>query len=73
MVVIEEKAKRQLVFVINKLMWLACLSISVAFISLAYVVVGKHSRWLAVCATVIGSSIMLTTIGSMCIGWRRGI
>ncbi|KAK0607053.1 hypothetical protein LWI29_008464 [Acer saccharum] len=43
-VVIEEKAKRQLVFVINKLMWLACLSISVAFISLAYVVVGKHSR-----------------------------
>ncbi|KAL5781054.1 hypothetical protein ACOSP7_006083 [Xanthoceras sorbifolium] len=65
-VVIEEKAKRQLVFVINKLMWLACLFISVAFISLTYVVVGKHSRWLAVCTTVIGSSIMLTTIGSMC-------
>ncbi|EOY07003.1 hypothetical protein QUC31_011577 [Theobroma cacao] len=65
-VVIEQKAKKQLVFVINKLMWLACLFISVAFISLTYVVVGKQSRWLAVCATVIGSSIMLTTIGSMC-------
>ncbi|XVE62111.1 hypothetical protein DITRI_Ditri06bG0093000 [Diplodiscus trichospermus] len=65
-VVIEQKAKKQLVFVINKLMWLACLFISVAFISLTYVVVGQQSRWLAVCATVIGSSIMLTTIGSMC-------
>lgn len=65
-VVIEEKAKTQLVFVINKLMWLACLFISIAFISLTYVVVGEHSRWLAVSATVIGGTIMLTTIGSMC-------
>ncbi|PON50584.1 Transmembrane protein [Trema orientale] len=65
-VVIEEKAKRQLVFVINKLMWLACLFISIAFISLTYVVVGSHANWLAVYTTVIGGSIMLTTIGSMC-------
>ncbi|XP_041002190.1 ankyrin repeat-containing protein At5g02620-like [Juglans microcarpa x Juglans regia] len=65
-VVIEPKAKRQLVFVINKLMWLACLFISAAFISLTFVVVGSHGRWLAVCATVIGCTIMLTTIGSMC-------
>lgn len=65
-VVIEEKAKRQLVFVINKLMWAACLFISAAFIALSYVVVGKHSKWLAILATVIGSTIMLTTIGSMC-------
>lgn len=65
-VVIEQKAKKQLMFVINKLMWLACLSISIAFISLSYVVVGSHARWLAVCATVIGSLIMLTTIGSLC-------
>ncbi|GLT66094.1 hypothetical protein SLA2020_384840 [Shorea laevis] len=64
-VVIEQKAKRQLVFVINKLMWLACLFISVAFISLTYVVVGKDSQWLAVFATLIGGSIMLTTIGAM--------
>lgn len=65
-VVIEQKAKKQLVFVINKLMWLACLFISIAFISLTYVVVGSQSRWLAVYATVIGSLIMLSTIGSMC-------
>ncbi|XP_004494896.1 ankyrin repeat-containing protein At5g02620-like isoform X1 [Cicer arietinum] len=65
-VVIEQKAKKQLVFVINKLMWMACLFISIAFISLTYVVVGSHSRWLAIYATVIGSLIMLSTIGSMC-------
>ncbi|KAA8532176.1 hypothetical protein F0562_006682 [Nyssa sinensis] len=65
-VVIEEKAKRQLMSVINKLMWSACLFISIAFISLTYVVVGSKERWLAVYVTVIGGSIMLTTIGSMC-------
>ncbi|KAF2325611.1 hypothetical protein GH714_031061 [Hevea brasiliensis] len=65
-VVIEQKAKKQLVFVINKLMWLACLFISISFVSLTYVVVGQKSRWLAIYATVIGGSIMLTTIGSMC-------
>lgn len=65
-VVIEEREKKQLMFVINKLMWLACLFISIAFISLTYVVVGVHERWLAVYATVIGTTIMLTTIGSMC-------
>ncbi|KAF6162337.1 hypothetical protein GIB67_008466 [Kingdonia uniflora] len=65
-VVIEQKAKKQLMFVINKLMWLACLFISVAFISLTYIVVGRRARWLAVYATVIGGSIMLTTLGSMC-------
>ncbi|XP_010557050.1 PREDICTED: ankyrin repeat-containing protein At5g02620-like [Tarenaya hassleriana] len=65
-VVIEQKAKKRLVFVINKLMWLACLFISVSFVSLAYIVVGKEEMWLAVCATVIGGSIMVTTIGAMC-------
>ncbi|KAG9141282.1 hypothetical protein Leryth_001760 [Lithospermum erythrorhizon] len=65
-VVIEQKEKKQLMFVINKLMWMACLSISVAFISLTYIVVGPHERWLAFCTTILGSTIMLTTIGSMC-------
>ncbi|KAF8086972.1 hypothetical protein N665_0607s0032 [Sinapis alba] len=65
-VVIEQKAKKKLVFVINKLMWCACLFISIAFVSLSYIVVGKEEMWLAVCATVIGGTIMLTTIGAMC-------
>lgn len=65
-VVIEQKAKKQLMFVINKLMWTACLFISIAFISLTYVVVGHREQWLAVCTTIIGGTIMLATIGSMC-------
>lgn len=65
-VVIEYKAKKQLMFVINKLMWVACLCISVAFISLSYVVVGPHAKWLAISATGIGIAIMLPTIGCMC-------
>ncbi|KAK9082804.1 hypothetical protein Scep_029275 [Stephania cephalantha] len=59
-------SKKKLMFVINKLMWLACLFISVAFIALTYVVVGHHALWLAIYATVIGGLIMLTTLGSMC-------
>ncbi|XP_047335311.1 ankyrin repeat-containing protein At5g02620-like [Impatiens glandulifera] len=65
-VVIEHKAKKQLVFVINKLMWMACIFISVAFISLSFVVVGSNETWLAVYTTLVGSVIMLTTIGTMC-------
>ncbi|KAG0488216.1 hypothetical protein HPP92_006770 [Vanilla planifolia] len=55
-----------MVFVINKLMWLACLFISVSFVALTYVVVGRHDWWLAWCTMAIGASIMLTAIGSMC-------
>lgn len=65
-VVVQNKAKRQLVFVINKLMWAACLSISISFVSLTYVVVGSDNRWLAIVTTAMGSLIMLTTIGALC-------
>ncbi|OAY41281.1 ankyrin repeat-containing protein At5g02620 [Manihot esculenta] len=65
-VVIERKAKKQLMSVINKLMWLACVLISVAFLALAYVVVGNKERWLALWTTAIGTVIMVTTIGTMC-------
>ncbi|WOL17886.1 ankyrin repeat-containing protein [Canna indica] len=66
LIVVEQKAKTWMVFVMNKLMWMACLSISVAFISLTYVVVGRHDSWLAWSTMAIGASIMLTTLGSMC-------
>ncbi|RAL50738.1 hypothetical protein DM860_015885 [Cuscuta australis] len=65
LVVTEHKARQQMVFFINKLMWAACLFISVAFIALTYVVVGARERWLAIYATAIGSIIMMTTIGLM--------
>lgn len=66
LIVVEQKAKTLMVFVMNKLMWLACLFISVSFIALTYVVVGKHDLWLAWCTMAIGATIMLGTMGSMC-------
>jgi len=66
LIVIKQKAKKRMVFVINKLMWLACLFVSISFVSLTFVVIGKHNWWLAWATLAIGSSIMLTTLGSMC-------
>ncbi|KAI8014600.1 Ankyrin repeat-containing protein [Camellia lanceoleosa] len=65
-VVIESKAKKQMMAIINKLMWLACTLISVAFLALSFVVVGEKEMWLAVAVTIIGSTIMATTLGIMC-------
>ncbi|KAI4334473.1 hypothetical protein L6164_019163 [Bauhinia variegata] len=65
-VVIESKAKKQMMAVINKLMWLACVLISVAFLALSFVVVGQHEKWLAIGVTIIGTTIMATTLGTMC-------
>ncbi|KAG8655336.1 hypothetical protein MANES_04G029301v8 [Manihot esculenta] len=65
-VVIESKAKKQLMAIINKLMWIACALVSVAFLALAFIVVGKHEKWLAISVTIIGTSIMVTTLGTMC-------
>ncbi|KAK7257760.1 hypothetical protein RIF29_31975 [Crotalaria pallida] len=65
-VVIESKAKKQMMAIINKLMWLACVLISVAFLALSFVVVGKDEKWLAIGVTIIGTTIMATTLGIMC-------
>ncbi|KAH9672078.1 ANK REP REGION domain-containing protein [Citrus sinensis] len=64
-VVIERKAKKQMMAVINKLMWLACIMISVAFLALSYIVVGDDGRGWAVAVTFIGTVIMVSTIGTM--------
>lgn len=65
-VVIESKAKKQMMAVINKLMWLACVLVSVAFLALSFVVVGESERWLAIGVTIIGTTIMAATLGTMC-------
>lgn len=65
-VVIESKAKKQMMAVINKLMWIACALVSVAFLALSFVVVGEREKWLAIGVTIIGASIMVTTLGTMC-------
>ncbi|XP_043723291.1 ankyrin repeat-containing protein At5g02620-like [Telopea speciosissima] len=65
-VVIESKAKKQMMAIINKLMWLACVLVSVAFLALSFVVVGTHERWLAFGVTIIGILILATTLCTMC-------
>ncbi|CAN8237472.1 unnamed protein product [Cochlearia groenlandica] len=65
-VVIERKAKKQMMAIINKLMWMACIMISVAFLSLSFVVVGDKEKPLAIAVTAIGALIMVSTLGTMC-------
>ncbi|KAJ9540539.1 hypothetical protein OSB04_027045 [Centaurea solstitialis] len=63
-VVVEKRAKKQVMAVINKLMWLACVFVSVAFLALSFIVVGNE-KWLAVGVTVIGSVTLASTLGTM--------
>uniref|UniRef100_A0A1D1XNL4 Ankyrin repeat-containing protein At5g02620 n=1 Tax=Anthurium amnicola TaxID=1678845 RepID=A0A1D1XNL4_9ARAE len=65
-VVIERKAKKQMMAIINKLMWLACVFISVSFLALSFIVVGRRERWLAIGVTIVGTTILATTLGTMC-------
>ncbi|KAH9326392.1 hypothetical protein KI387_006570, partial [Taxus chinensis] len=55
----ESKAQRRVIFVVNKLMWMACVCTSVAFVALSFIVVGHHDLWIAITVTIIGGSIML--------------
>ncbi|KAL5764247.1 hypothetical protein ACOSP7_016603 [Xanthoceras sorbifolium] len=64
-VVIESKAKKQMMGYINKLMWLACVLVSVAYLSISFIVIGSHQKWLAVGVTIIGAVIMAATLGTM--------
>ena len=64
-VVVESTAKKQMMSIINKLMWLACVFISVSFLALSFIVVGPNGKWLAVGVTFMGTTILATTIGTM--------
>eukprot|EP00262_Sarcandra_glabra_P014640 TRINITY_DN431_c0_g2_i1.p1 TRINITY_DN431_c0_g2~~TRINITY_DN431_c0_g2_i1.p1 ORF type:complete len:584 (+),score=83.75 TRINITY_DN431_c0_g2_i1:178-1929(+) len=61
----ETKSERRVVEVINKLMWLASVCTSVAFIASSYIVVGRHHEWAAILVTVIGGVIMAGVLGTM--------
>ncbi|KAK8961927.1 Ankyrin repeat-containing protein [Platanthera guangdongensis] len=61
----ETKSERRVVEVINKLMWLASVCTTVAFIASSYIVVGRQSRWAAVVVTWIGGVIMAGVLGTM--------
>lgn len=63
---IKIEGMEQLVFMLNKFISLACIFISISFISLAYIVVGSHEQWLAVFVTLLGGVIMVGTTSSLC-------
>ncbi|KAH0468014.1 hypothetical protein IEQ34_003047 [Dendrobium chrysotoxum] len=60
----ETDAQKQVVQVVNKVMWAACLSTGGSFLSIAFVVVGASS-WMAVTVTLIGGPIMIGTLVMM--------
>ncbi|KAF7818548.1 ankyrin repeat-containing protein ITN1-like [Senna tora] len=59
------KTERRVVEVINKLMWLASVCTTVAYISSAYIVIGRRNKWAATLVTVIGGLIMAGVLGAM--------
>lgn len=61
----ETKAERRVVEVINKLMWLASVCTSVAFISSSYIVVGRRNKWAAILVTIIGGVTMAGVLSTM--------
>ncbi|PIN12342.1 26S proteasome regulatory complex, subunit PSMD10 [Handroanthus impetiginosus] len=61
----ETKAERRVVEVINKLMWLASVCTSVAFMASSYIVVGRKHEWAAVLVTLVGGVIMGGVLGTM--------
>lgn len=61
----ETKAEKRVVEVINKLMWLASVCTSVAFMASSYIVVGRKHRWAAILVTCVGGLIMAAVLGTM--------
>ncbi|XP_073008689.1 ankyrin repeat-containing protein ITN1-like isoform X2 [Typha latifolia] len=61
----ETKSERKVIEVINKLMWLASICTTVAFIASSYIVVGRHFRWAAILVTLIGGVTMAGVLGTM--------
>jgi glucose-6-phosphate-specific signal transduction histidine kinase len=62
----DTQAQKQVVSVVNKLMWAACACTCGAFLSIAFVVVGKKSSWMAIAITLTGAPILVGTLASMC-------
>ncbi|PQM42952.1 ankyrin repeat-containing protein [Prunus yedoensis var. nudiflora] len=62
----ETGAQKQVVSVVNKLMWAACACTCGAFLAIAFVVVGEGSSWMAITITVMGVPMLVGTLASMC-------
>ncbi|MED6180527.1 hypothetical protein PIB30_011041 [Stylosanthes scabra] len=61
----DTRAQRQVVSVVNKLMWAACACTCGAFLAIAFEVVGDQ-RWMALTITILGVPILVGTLASLC-------
>lgn len=61
----DTRAQKQVVSVVNKLMWAACISTGAAFLSIAFVVVGQGGSWMSITITLIGTPILVGTLAFM--------
>ncbi|KAI5382801.1 hypothetical protein KIW84_070278 [Lathyrus oleraceus] len=61
----DTRAQKQIVSVVNKLMWAACACTCGAFLAIAFEVVGKK-KWMAITITAVGTPILVGTLASMC-------
>ncbi|TKY60979.1 Ankyrin repeat-containing protein [Spatholobus suberectus] len=61
----DTRAQRQIVSVVNKLMWAACACTCGAFLAIAFEVVGEKT-WMAITITILGVPILVGTLASMC-------
>ncbi|CAK9146251.1 unnamed protein product [Ilex paraguariensis] len=62
----DTRSQRQVVSVVNKLMWVACITTCGSFLSISFVVVGKGSSWMAITITVLGVPILVGTLVFLC-------
>ncbi|KAI4357547.1 hypothetical protein L6164_001487 [Bauhinia variegata] len=62
----DTRAQKQVVSVVNKLMWAACACTCGAFLAIAFVVVGKESKWMAITVTLFGAPVLVGTLGGLC-------
>ncbi|KAI4332457.1 hypothetical protein L6164_017365 [Bauhinia variegata] len=59
------KSEMRVVEVINKMMWLASVCTTIAFISSSYIVIGRRNMWAALLVTGIGGVTMAGVLGTM--------
>lgn len=62
----DTRSQKQVVSVVNKLMWAACISTGGAFLAIAFVIVGQGSSWMSITITLIGTPILVGTLAFMC-------
>ncbi|KAJ1426179.1 PGG domain [Sesbania bispinosa] len=59
------KSEMRVTKVINKMMWLASICTTIAFMSASYIVIGRHHKWTAMVVTIVGGVMMVGVLGTM--------